>query len=203
MSFFIFRWGSEVSGIDKDQLYVVYIYSSCVQRSHPSLSPAIGVGLNGGYAPYVVVDANQLVPVPKGLSPEVACLSTDSLLTAYNAVHHVAGVSDVSFSYLIYSYRYPDSHCILYQLRPGTNKRILIYGVGGLGHQALQLTKSYGATVYACDFKPEARELASSLGAEQVFDVAQLHAAIADDVKDPLVIDIAIDFVANAQCECI
>ena len=35
---------------------------------------------------------DQLVPVPKGLAPEIACLATDSLITAYNAVHNAAGV---------------------------------------------------------------------------------------------------------------
>ncbi|KAI0723718.1 GroES-like protein [Cerioporus squamosus] len=170
-------WGSDVTGITKDQLYVVYIFSSCATLTQASLTntAVIGVGLNGGYAKYLVVDADQLVPVPKGLAPEIACLSTDSLITAYRAVHNAA------------------------ELRPGTTKRVLIYGVGGLGHQALQIAKSYGATVYACDFKPEARELALSLGAEQAFDAAELQAATADTAKDPLVVDIGIDFVANAQ----
>ena len=87
------------------------------------------------------------------------------------------------------------------QLRPGTTKRVLIYGVGGLGHQAVQLAKSYGATVYACDFKPESRALALSLGAEQVFDHAELTAATADTAENPFTVDIAIDFVVDAQCE--
>ncbi len=95
----------------------------------------------------------------------------------------------------------PD-HSLVQQLRPGTKKRVLIYGAGGLGHQAIQIAKSYGVTVYACDFKPEARELALSLGSEQAFDAAELQAATADTAKDPLVVDIGIDFVANAQCEC-
>ncbi|RPD64531.1 hypothetical protein L226DRAFT_527548 [Lentinus tigrinus ALCF2SS1-7] len=65
--------------------------------------------------------------------------------------------------------------------------------------KAVQLAKSYGATVYACDFKPEARELALSLGAEQVFDHAELTAATADTAENPFTVDIAIDFVVDAQ----
>ncbi len=90
---------------------------------------------------------------------------------------------------------------MLCQLRPGTNKRVLIYGVEGLGHQAIQLAKSYGATVYACDFKPAARDLALSVGADQVFDHAEPNAATADTAENPLTIDVAIDFVVNAQCK--
>ncbi|RDX47028.1 N-benzyl-3-pyrrolidinol dehydrogenase [Lentinus brumalis] len=170
-------WGSDVTGITKDQLYVVYLFSSCATQVQGSLADTavIGVGLNGGYAKYLIANVDQLVPVPQGLAPEIACLSTDSLITAYRAVHNAA------------------------ELRPGTKKRVLIYGAGGLGHQAIQIAKSYGATVYACDFKPEARELALSLGAEQAFDAAELQAATADTAKDPLVVDIGIDFVTNAQ----
>ena len=63
----------------------------------------------------MVVDASELVPVvsvlihfsmrglwirgvdmiptqPDGLAPEIAACATDSLLTAYNAIHNVAGV---------------------------------------------------------------------------------------------------------------
>lgn len=79
-----------MTGIDKEQLYVAYLVSSCAT---PSLA-TIGVGLNGGYAKYLVIEADQLVPVPKGLAPEIACLATDSLITAYNAVHNAAGVSN-------------------------------------------------------------------------------------------------------------
>lgn len=92
----LLRWGSDVTGITKDQLYVVYLFSSCATQIQPGSlanTAVVGVGLNGGYAKYLVVNVDQLVPVPKGLSPEIACLSTDSLITAYRAVHNAAEVS--------------------------------------------------------------------------------------------------------------
>ena len=161
----------------------------------PPFSDSIGLGENGGYAEYLVVAASDLVPVPHGLAPEIAAMSADSLLTVYNALHNVAEVSTVLTTHNALTKK---TQC---QLRLGTTKRVLIYGVGGLGHQAVQLAKSYGATVYACDFKPEARALALSLGAERVFDHAELTAATADTAEDPFTVDIAIDFVVDAQCE--
>ena len=43
---------------------------------------------------------------------------------------------------------------------------------------------------------------AGNIGAERAFDALELQAATAEDAEDPLVVDVAIDFVANAQCEC-
>ena len=77
----------------------------------------------------------------------------------------------------------------------------MIFGIGGLGHQAVQLAKSYGATVYACDIKPAARELALSLGADQVFDLVQLTAALAPTAETPFTVDVVIDFVASQESE--
>ncbi|KAI0671482.1 N-benzyl-3-pyrrolidinol dehydrogenase [Trametes maxima] len=145
--------GSEVEGITEGQLYAIYDVVPCIAMTNlPPAVNSVGLGRNGGYAEYIVVAAQELLPVPDGLAPEVAAVASDALLTAYNAVHNLA------------------------QLGPGTTKRVLIYGIGGLGHLAVQLAKSYGATVFACDYKPAARELALSLGAERALDLGELTA---------------------------
>ena len=80
---------------------------------------------------------------------------------------------------------------------------MLTYGVGGLGHQAVQLAKSFGATVFAVDFKPEARNLAGTyIPPEQVFDIQDLQIAV-DNADKPFTVDIVIDFVANKQSKCL
>ncbi|KAI0636284.1 GroES-like protein [Trametes polyzona] len=163
--------GDGVSGIDLGTLYAIHAILPCVTGLPPILN-SDGIGMNGGYAEYVAVDQRQLVPVPDGLAPEIAALATDSLLTAYNAIHNVAG------------------------LRPGTTKRVLIYGIGGLGHQALQIAKSYGATVFAVDYKPEARELALQLGADRVLTLGEVAT---ETTTGTLNVDIAVDFVVNEQ----
>ncbi|KAH9902903.1 N-benzyl-3-pyrrolidinol dehydrogenase [Cubamyces lactineus] len=165
--------GSNVEGIVEGQLYAVWDAVPCAAMSKlPPALNSIGIRLNGGYAEYLVVNAAELVPVPKGLAPEVAAMAADGLLTVYNAVHNVAG------------------------LGPGTTKRVLIYGVGGLGHQAVQLAKYYGATVYACDYKPAARELSLSLGAERALDIEELTE---ETTAGTFNVDVVIDFVSNEQ----
>ena len=117
----VFRLGAEVQGITVGELYAIWDVVPCA-LAHPStaLSPAfqsIGLGKNGGFAEYIVVNQAELVPVvsmryfmnweqlgestslqPQGLAPEVACLAADSLITVYNAVHNVAQVRPQSVS---------------------------------------------------------------------------------------------------------
>ncbi|KAI0656447.1 GroES-like protein [Cubamyces menziesii] len=168
------KFGDGVAGIEEGQLYVVHVIVPCAKSTSglPPIEESDGIGRDGGYAEYIVVDQRQLVPAPQGLAPEVAALAGDSLITVFNAVHNVAG------------------------LRPGTKKRVLIYGVGGLGHQALQLVKSYGATVFAVDYKKAARELALELGAERALSLSEITS---ETTAGTFTVDIVIDFVANEQ----
>ncbi|OSD03994.1 GroES-like protein [Trametes coccinea BRFM310] len=165
--------GAEVAGITVGQLYGIYDAVPCAATANMSASlTSVGIGVNGGFAEYIVVDPSELVPVPSGLAPEVASVASDALLTAFTAVHRVA------------------------ELGPGTTKSVLIYGCGGLGHLAVQLALYYGATVYVCDFKPAARELALKLGAKQAFDLQDLTSVTS---AGTFTVDIVIDFVANEQ----
>ncbi|KAI0775325.1 GroES-like protein [Trametes elegans] len=171
------QWGSEVEGIVKGQLYAVWDVVPCVMQTNisPALN-AIGVGVNGGFAEYLAVNASELVPVPDGVPPELAAVCCDATLTMYNAVHMSVGGP----------------------LRPGTTKRVLVYGVGGLGHQEVQLMKHYGATVLAgCRlYKSAARALALALGADRALDLQELTAETA---AGTLTVDVVLDFVCNER----
>ncbi|KAJ7310940.1 hypothetical protein DFH08DRAFT_1045855 [Mycena albidolilacea] len=109
---------------------------------------------------------------PDGVSPEVAAIASDAGVTAFHAVQKVA------------------------QVKPGD--KVLIFGIGGLGHLAVQYAKHFGATGAISSFLPDpaARKLALDLGAVEAFDLIELtNKTAAPDFK----VDTTIDFVANNQ----
>ncbi|KAJ7573114.1 N-benzyl-3-pyrrolidinol dehydrogenase [Mycena floridula] len=165
-------------GVDPDliketQLYSALNYAPCTHSLNgtPAIFNSVGLGLDGGYAEYVVVDVDQLVEVPTGVSPELAAIAADAGVTAFNAVHNTAGI------------------------KKGTNSTVLIFGIGGLGHLGVQYAKYFEATVYACDIRPAARKLAVELGAVEAYNLIELNKKIADGFK----VDITIDFVGTNE----
>ncbi len=56
------------------------------------------------------------------------------------------------------------------KISPG--QRIAIFGVGGLGHLAIQIAVGLGAHVIAIDISDEKLALAKTLGASEVFNAA-------------------------------
>ncbi|KAJ6580723.1 chaperonin 10-like protein [Mycena capillaripes] len=167
------KLGSKVDShaIQKGQLYTILPVDSQVRGANgvPAIFNSLGIGKDGAYAEYIIVTADTLVPVPNGVPPQVAAISSNAGLTAYHAVQNAAQVK--------------------------TGDKVLIFGTGGLGHLAVYYAKHFGATVYACDFKPTARKLALELGATEAFDLIELTNKTAANFT----VDTTIDFVANNQ----
>ncbi|KAJ7857903.1 GroES-like protein [Mycena leptocephala] len=167
------KLGSKVDShtVQIGRLYSILALDSCVHglNGGPAFLNALGLGRDGGYAEYIIVTADLLVPVPSGVPPEVAAIASDAGVTAYHAVQNAAQVK--------------------------SGDKVLIFGIGGLGHLAVQYAKHFGATVYACDFKPAARKLALELGATEAFDLTELT----NKTAAGFTVDTTIDFVANNQ----
>lgn len=110
-----------------------------------------GVTVDGGYAEFVKAPAKHALKIPEGISAlEVAPLFCAGV-TVYRALkgsHMVAG------------------------------QRLAVFGVGGLGHLAVQFGRAIGAEVTAIDVSEEKLELARSFGASDT-----LNAATTDVVK--------------------
>ena len=100
-----------------------------------------GYGRDGSYAEYATANAAYVAQVPDAVDPLDAAVLTCAGVTTYKAVK-------------------------LSGARPGS--LVAVFGIGGLGHLALQYAKISGATVVAVDITDEKLELAKELGADHV-----------------------------------
>ena len=104
-----------------------------------------GYSIDGGFAQYVKAFSRHVVKVPEGVDPFDAAPLTCAGVTTYKAVK-VSGA------------------------RP--SDLVAIWGIGGLGHLALQYARIAGASVVAVDLVDEKLELARELGAEHTVNAA-------------------------------
>ena len=111
-----------------------------------------GYSIDGGFAEYVKANGRYVVKVPPGIDPVDAAPLTCAGVTTYKAVK-VAGT------------------------RP--SDLVAIFGVGGLGHLALQYARIAGGRVVAVDLHEEKLELARTLGATFTVNAAEEDPAAA------------------------
>ncbi len=98
-----------------------------------------GYSIDGAYAEYALADDRYVVAVPDSISSVEAAPLTCAGVTTFKAIK-VAG------------------------LQPG--ETAAIFGIGGLGHLALQYARVLGARVIAVDVEDAKLELARELGAD-------------------------------------
>lgn len=111
-----------------------------------------GVMVDGGYAEYAKAPASHVVSIP------------DALLSEQAAPLLCAGVT---------------VHRALKQAKIRAGRRLAVFGIGGLGHLAVQIGHAAGAEVTAIDVSDEKLALAKSLGATRT-----LNAATSNVVKE-------------------
>jgi propanol-preferring alcohol dehydrogenase len=114
-----------------------------------------GYFLHGAYAVYACAFSRHVVMVPDGFDPGAAAPLTCAGVTTYKAVK-VSGVR-------------PAQLCA-------------VFGIGGLGHMALQYAKIQGATVVAVDLHDDKLATARELGADYVVNAREQDAVKA--IKD-------------------
>jgi propanol-preferring alcohol dehydrogenase len=102
-----------------------------------------GYSVNGGFAEYVLAEAAFAGKVPSGIDPIDAAPLTCAGVTTYKAVK-VSGAR--------------------------SSDLVAVFGVGGLGHLALQYAQIAGATVAAVDLVDDKLQMAKSLGATYTFN---------------------------------
>jgi propanol-preferring alcohol dehydrogenase len=106
----------------------------------------MGYSIDGGFGEYATAYARYVVKVPDGIDPFDAAPLTCAGVTTYKAVK-VAGTR--------------------------SSDLVAVFGVGGLGHLAIQYAAIAGGRVIAVDVVEEKLELARELGAEFTVNAAK------------------------------
>ncbi len=104
-----------------------------------------GYSVDGAFADYAVASARFVVPVPAGVSAFDAAPLTCAGVTTYKALK-VAKITPT--------------------------ERVAVFGIGGLGHLAIQYARILGGTVIAVDVEDEKLDLALELGAQHTVNAA-------------------------------
>lgn len=151
--------GTEVSGLAAGtRVAVPWLGSACGHCDHcvsgwETLCESqvnTGYAVDGCFAEYVVADSRFVVEVPDAIDPLDAAPLTCAGVTTYKAVK-MSGA------------------------RPAT--RVAVFGIGGLGHLAVQYAALAGAEVIAVDVTEAKLDMAKQLGATHVVNAANVDAA--------------------------
>ena len=107
-----------------------------------------GVTVDGGYAEFMKAPATHALKIPDGLSSVDAAPLFCAGVTVYRALQHA-------------------------KIQPG--QRLAIFGVGGLGHLAVQIGRELGAVITAIDISDEKLAHAKNVGAATTLNAASVN----------------------------
>jgi alcohol dehydrogenase, propanol-preferring len=148
----VVRKGAAANGLELgDRVGVAWLHWSCgecefCREGNENLcarQKITGVTVDGGYAEFVAAPASHAIKIPAGLSSPQAAPLLCAGVTVYRALKR----ANVSYG-----------------------QRVAIFGVGGLGHLAVQIARAFGAEVIAVDISEAKLNLGRSLGAVHAFD---------------------------------
>lgn len=126
-----------------------------------------GYSVDGAYAEFAVADERFVVPVPDAVSSRDAAPLTCAGVTTFKAIK-VAGVA------------------------PG--ERVGVFGIGGLGHLAVQYARILGGIVTAVDVADAKLRLATELGADHTVNARTTDPVAA--IRDLGGVDVAVALAA-------
>lgn len=144
--------GAGVTAVKEgDRVGVPWLYSACGHceyclAGHEPVCPEAqfgGYSKNGGYAGFIVADPNYVAHIPAQLAARDAAPLICAGVTSYKGIKET-------------------------QAKPG--EWIVVSGIGGLGHLAVQYAKAMGLHVCAVDIDPGKLAHATRLGADATVD---------------------------------
>ncbi|MHA2609427.1 MAG: alcohol dehydrogenase catalytic domain-containing protein [bacterium JZ-2024 1] len=104
----------------------------------------VGNNVDGAYAEYLVAPAKDCIPLPYGIPLEEGAVISDAISTPFYALLGRA------------------------KIQPGD--RVVVFGCGGLGLNAIQIARAFGGFVVAVDIREKKLELSLQFGANEVVD---------------------------------
>jgi propanol-preferring alcohol dehydrogenase len=155
--------GKDVKSVKEgDRVGVPWLYSACGHCEYclsawETVCPEAQFGgytRNGGFAEYILADPNYVAHIPKGLTPQAAAPIICAGITTYKGIKQTGA-------------------------RAGD--WIVISGIGGLGHLAIQYSKIMGFQICAIDIADDKLALAKQLGAHVTVNAK--HGDAIDAVK--------------------
>jgi propanol-preferring alcohol dehydrogenase len=129
-----------------------------------------GYSVDGAFAEYAVASARYVVPVPEGITSLDAAPLTCAGVTTYKA---------------------------LKVARIVPSEKVAVFGIGGLGHLAVQYARILGGSVIAVDIENPKLELARELGADHLVNAAEVDPV--DAIKAIGGADVAVVLAASPR----
>ena len=173
--------GPGVEGIGVGTLVALYYMSTppgdaWAAAGMPNRSPAVqrmGVDVDGAFAEYVVRSSASVILPSRPLPPAELAVLTDAVATPLHALRRVAKLS--------------------------AGETVAIIGIGGIGSNAVQLAKAFGATVISISRTEQKLELASVLGSDYVISATDDVAAAVRELTDGMGADVVLQCAPSAQ----
>lgn len=126
-------------------------------ETHCAKKVNTGLGVAGTFQHYMVADASHAIPIPEGVSDELAATLMCSAATAYRSVKSAG-------------------------LPPGSDV-VVLGGGGGVGIQVIQVAKLFGFRTVAVDVGDSKRDLALEMGADHFVDAGTAADPVAEAVR--------------------
>ncbi len=134
----------------------------------------LGNHFDGAYAEFVAVPAKDILKLPESIPLQEASIIADAVSTPYHAVKNRA------------------------QVKPGDS--VVVFGCGGVGINAVQLSAAAGASVIAVDISDKKLKWASEFGAAQTINATKVE-RVSKEIKKLTGggADIAIEVIGNPR----
>jgi propanol-preferring alcohol dehydrogenase len=162
-----------------DRVGIQPLFSSCLKCEYCTAgrenlcesSEITGETVQGGYAEYIVAREDFVTLIPDSLDSEQAAPLFCPGITAYKAVK---------------------------ASEPANGRSVGIFGIGGVGHLAIQIAKLHGSRVVAISRSKNHTDLAKKLGADNVLTLQESQGQFLKQLqKDEGLLDSAIVFAPS------